>query len=108
MQTFCVLNFETTLLAHATLYALADYMLLPVLQAQIFERLKTLSVFISASIQTLPSGLTLFNNPIVDTRVIDNLCTLGKYVDANATMLESEEEHLRRLISTFMALRLIL
>ena len=50
------LNFETTLLAHAKLYARADYMLLPALQAQAFHRLKAVLMVISPSTYTFYSA----------------------------------------------------
>ncbi|CAF9935201.1 hypothetical protein IMSHALPRED_010136 [Imshaugia aleurites] len=100
-ETPCDLNFEATLLAHAKLYALADYMLLPTLQAQAFQRLKDLLGFISAKVYTPPShpGVLVFRDPAV----VDDILTLVRYVYANTTGLESEEEPLRKLVSTFVA-----
>lgn len=91
------LDFEAALLAHAKLYALADYMLLPTLQAQIFQRFRNLLFFIC-------SGVTVLRLPLANTPVIGNLITLIRYVYANVTRLESEKEPLQDLISTFIAL----
>lgn len=100
----CVLNFEAALLTHARLYALADYMLLPALQAQIFQRLKALFSFISTAAYTSSSGVATLSLPLANTPVIGNIITLIQYVYANTTRLESEDEPLRELISTFVAL----
>ena len=103
-KKLCVLDFEAALLTHAKLYALADYMLLPTLQAQVFQRLKALLVFISAphtlSYLSFPSP----SEPIANTPVIGNILTLVRYVYGNTIGLESEKEPLRNLISTFIAL----
>lgn len=103
-QSSCVLNFEATLLAHAKLYALADYMLLPALQAHVFQRLRAVLIFIVRP--TYPHAVFMERNslPIANTQVIDNIIALIQYVYANTTQLESEEEPLRELISTFLAL----
>ena len=99
-KTPCYIKFEATLLAHAKLYALADYMLLPTLQAQAFQRLKDLLGFISANIYTPPSVvLHLFRGQAV----VDDILTLVRHVYANTTGLVSEGEPLRELISTFVA-----
>lgn len=103
-QSSCVLDFEAALLTHAKLYALADYMLLPALQAQIFQRLKALFLFISAPAYTSSSGAATLSLPLGNTPVIGNIITLIQYVYANTTRLESEDEPLRELISTFIAL----
>ena len=93
------LNFEGTLLAHAKLYSLADYMLLPVLQAQVFQRLKSVLLFIHTSYLRSQG----FNLPADHQPVILNIITLIRYVYANTVRLVSEEEPLRELISTFVA-----
>ena len=93
------LNFEATLLAHAKLYALADYMLLPALQAQAFDRLKAVLTVISPCPYTFYPA---FRIPIANLPVIGNLVTLIQYVYANTTRLESKEEPLRELVSTFI------
>ena len=103
-QSPCVLNFEAALLTHARLYALADYILLPALQAQVFQRLKALFLFISAPTYTSSSGVLTFSLPLANTPVIGNIITLIRYVYANTTRLENEDEPLRELISTFIAL----
>ena len=97
-----VLNFESTLLAHAKLYVLADYMLLPSLQAQVFQRLKAVLAFaISRFTYSLLSGLKV---PIANTRVIGNVMTLVRYVYANTLRPSTGEEPLQGLITTFIAL----
>lgn len=96
LQSDCVFNFEASLLAHAKLYALADYVLLPNLQAQAFQHLKALLLFISSP--------KFAKRLITNTTVIVNLLRLVQYVYANTARLESEEEPLRELISTFIAL----
>ena len=92
------LIFEATLLAHAKLYALADYMLLPALQAQVFQRLKAVLLIISAPDQYSGPMLPIANEP-----VIGDIIKLIRYVYANTTKLESVEEPLRELVSTFVA-----
>ena len=99
-----VLNFEATLLAHAKLYALANYMLLPTLQAQVFYRLKAVLLFISPSTNSLSLAFTKPGLFIANLPVIYNIVTLIEYVYANTARLESEEEPLRKLISTFVTL----
>ena len=98
------LNFEATLLAHAKLYALADYMLLPALQAQAFDRLKAVLMVISPPAYAFYSAFRDSRLPIANLPVIGNLLTLIQYVYANTTGLESKEEPLRELISTFIVL----
>lgn len=95
-----VLDFEASLLAHAKLYALADYMLLPALQAQVFQCLRILLMFIKFK---FPRFL---RNPasIANTPVVGNIITLVRYVYANTTKSESEEEPFRKLIINFIAL----
>lgn len=97
------LDFEVALLAHAKLYAFADYMLLPALQAHAFERLRALLHFIREPTGTSDTGLTLLSPPLEDMRLIGNIITLVQYVYANTAKLESEEEPLRELTSTFIA-----
>ena len=92
------LIFEATLLAHAKLYALADYMLLPDLQAQVFQRLKAVLLMTSGPSQFPGLGLPIPNEP-----VIGDIIKLIRYVYENTTKLESVEEPLRELISTFVA-----
>ena len=95
-----VLNFEDTLLAHAKLYSLADYMLLPVLQAHAFQRTKAVLLFMHTYyLPLLGPYSSPFNQP-----VIVNIITVIRYVYANTVRLVSEEEPLRELISTFVAL----
>lgn len=99
-----VLNFEATLLAHAKLYVLADYMLLPTLQAQNFYRLKAVFTFInqsSYSPDTHSTSDSLFKE---NMPVIENIINLAQYVYTNTTRLGTEEEPLRKLVSTFIAL----
>ena len=96
----CGLNFEGILLAHAKLYSLADYTLLPVLQAQAFQRIKAVLSFMHYFyLRVVGPDLPTGNQP-----VIINIITLVRYVYANTVRLVSEEEPLRELISTFIAL----
>ena len=100
----CVLDFQASLLTHAKLYALADYMLLPTLKAQSFQRLKALLLFISAPTYSSAANTATLSLPVTNTPVIGNIVALVRYVYANTTRLESEDEPLRGLISTFIAL----
>lgn len=98
-----VFDFEASLLAHAKLYALADYVLLPALQAQAFYRLRILLLFITAPSVIFPR-FTWDPTSIANTPVVGNIITLVRYVYTNTTKSESEEEPLRELITTFIAL----
>lgn len=98
-----VFDFEASLLAHAKLYALADYVLLPALQAQIFYRLRDLLLFITAPSVKFPR-FTCEPTSIANTPVVGNIITLVRYVYANTTKSETEEEPLRKLITNFIAL----
>ena len=83
------MDYELTLMAHAKLYVLANYMLLPGLQAFTYERLQmTLSTM----------------SPIAkDKPVIPNLITLIDYVHESTIRPEVGEEPLQKLITTFIA-----
>ena len=61
-------------------------------------------LFISAPTYTSPSAPQVPSLPIANTPVISIILTLVQYVYATTTRLESEEEPLRNLISTFIAL----
>lgn len=102
--TPCDFDFEARLLEHAKLYALADYMLLPTLQAEVFQRFKELLVFISAPTYNRTIGFTFPSLSTADTSIFCKISTLVRYIYANTTRLESEEEPLRELISAFAAL----
>ena len=75
-------DYEQALLAHAKLYTLANYTLLPDLQALTKHRLQT----------------------ILDTYSpqITNIVLLARYVYENSTKPESSKEPLRHLVSTFV------
>lgn len=103
-QDHGILNCEATLLAHAKLYALADYVLLPALQAQVFQRLRAVLIFISPSADIFDSDFDIPSTHVAKLPVIHHIITFGEYVYANTTRTESEEEPLRKLISTFIAL----
>ena len=83
-------DYEFTLMAHAKVYVLADYMLLPGLQAFTFECLQKLFATMS---------------PIKkDKPVITNLIDLIEYVHVFTTRPDVGEEPLQELITTFIAL----
>ena len=82
------LDYEPTLMAHAKLYVLANYMLLPGLQAFTFERLYKLLSTMSRDI-----GKT----------VISNLVSLIEYIHATTTRPDGGEEPLQDLVTTFIA-----
>ena len=86
-------DYQHLLLIHAKVYALANYMLLPKLQSEALERLKSILHFIGS--------LSQLSNPQVS--VIPNLVNLVTYVYANTNKLMSEEEPLRKLVSTYIA-----
>ena len=79
-------------------------MLLPALQAQAFDRLKAVSIVISPTTYTFYSAFSDSRVPIANLPIIANLVTLIQYVYANTIELESKEEPLRDLISTFIVL----
>ena len=84
------MDYELTLMAHAKLYVLANYMLLPGLQAFTFERLQKL--------------LSTMSPIKKDKSVISNVVTLIDYVHATTTRPDVGEESLQELITTFIAL----
>ena len=81
---------EAIFLADAKVYALADYMLLPELQALAFECL--------AATFTSTGALT------PNTPVIADLVILVEYVYANTVKPREYEEPLRELVTTYIAL----
>ena len=83
------MDYEPTLLAHAKLYVLANYMLLPGLQAFTFERLHNL--------------LSTMSPIEMDKPVMSNLVNLIEYIQATTTRPDDGEEPLHRLITTFIA-----
>ena len=92
-------DFEDVMLVHAKVYCLADYMLLPQLQALAHQCLNKVLQSITVISPDLP--------------VIGNLVTLIEYVYANTasppeekTINGDKEEPLRKLISTFIAMHL--
>ena len=84
------MDYELTLMAHAKLYVLANYMLLPGLQAFTYERLQMTLAFMS------PLGK--------DKPVISNLITLIDYLHASTIRPDAGEEPLQELITAFLAL----
>ncbi|KAK4694953.1 hypothetical protein P7C71_g2709, partial [Lecanoromycetidae sp. Uapishka_2] len=86
------LSYEATLFAHAKLYCLADYMLLPDLQALTWRRLQ--------------STLDFIDHFTARTPVVTDLVKVVKYIYANTSRPASGEEPLQKLISTFIALNI--
>ena len=84
------MDYEYTLMAHAKLYVLANYMLLPGLQAFTFERLRKL--------------LSTINPIKKDKPVIPNLIQFIEYVHVSTTRPDVGEEPLQELTTTFIAL----
>lgn len=83
------LDYETTLLAHAKLYALANcYML---------SELKNMAI------QRLLDTLRFIGCPHPESSVIAHITALIEYVYAHTDRLASEEEPLRKLVTTFAA-----
>ena len=83
-------SYAATLLAHAKLYALANYMLLPNLKNLTLHRLQSTLIFIG----DLKSG----------TAPISGVVSLARYVYANTDGLITEEEPLRNFVSTFISI----
>lgn len=83
------LDFEATFFAHAKVYALADYMLLPDLQAVAFQHLKRIFLWIDSR--------------IAKSAAVPNLITLIEYVFANTHRPKSGKEPLRELIAILIA-----
>lgn len=86
------LSYESTLLAHASLYCLADYMLLPDLQSLTFRRLQ--------------NTLDFINNFTARTPVVADLVKVVKYIYANTSRPHIGEEPLQKLVTTFIALNI--
>ncbi len=85
------LDFEATLLAHAQVYALANYMLLADLQA--------------LAHQNLNCALTWMDSRIVaKSPTVGNLVTLIRYVFANTIRPNTGEEPLQKLLTTLVAM----
>lgn len=84
------MDYEYTLMAHAKLYVLANYMLLPGLQSFTFERLQKL--------------LCTMNPIKKDKSVITNLINLIEYVQVSTTRPDVGEEPLQELTAAFIAL----
>ena len=83
------MNYEFTLMAHAKLYVLANYMLLPGLQAFTYKRLQMTLSFMSPLKKSKP--------------VISNLITLIDYVHASTIRPDAGEEPLQELVTAFIA-----
>jgi len=84
------LNFEAALFAHAKIYCLANYMLLPDLQALAFQHLKTILMFIDPLHSRSPA--------------ISNIVALVRYVYAHTTRPQNGGEPLQRLLTTFIVI----
>ena len=84
------MDYEYTLMAHAKLYVLANYMLLSGLQAFTLERLQKL--------------LSTMHPIKKDKPVIANLITLIEYVHVSTTRPDVGEEPLQDLTTAFIAL----
>lgn len=81
-------DFEATLLAHAKLYALANYILLPALKTFALHRLQSVLLFLNPlKARTLP---------------VRNLVTLAHYVYAHTDTLANSKEPLRNFLSMFI------
>ncbi len=85
-----IVNFEGTLLAHAKVYCLANYMLIPELQALAFKHLKSTITWIDSRI--------ISKSPMVSA-----LVTLIRYVYANTNRPSLGEEPLQKLLTTLVA-----
>ena len=81
--------FFESLFVHAKVYCLANYMLLPGLQALAFDNLKQLLLLLEPLKPKAPAVSTLVN--------------LVKYVYANTNRPQKGEEPLQRLLTTFIA-----
>ena len=88
-----ILSHSEALMAHAKLYALAEYALLPQLKAQVAQRLRFHILFIG--------------KPQADPAAMKDIAVLARYVYANTTGRRTggveSEEPLRRSISGFIA-----
>lgn len=83
------LDYETTLLAHAKLYTMANCFLL--------VELKNLAL------QQLQICLMSLDNPSPDSPIVSNITTLIQYVYANTVRLKKKEEPMRKLVTTYVA-----
>ena len=83
-------DLNSTALADAKVYTLADYMLLSELQAFAFEG--------------VAATLTLVGSFTPNTQIISDIVTLAEYVYANTVKPRDHEEPLRELISTYIAM----
>lgn len=84
------LNFETTLLAHAKVYSLAQKTFLADLQALAFQHLDSLFDWIDSRI-------------VAKSPIVSDLVTLTEYVYANTNRPKIGEEPLRDLLTTLIA-----
>ena len=83
------LSFQSVFLAHARVYALADYLLLPRLQAFAFDSLQEI--------------FRLIGPLIPNTLMISDLVSLVEYVYSNTVKPQDYEEPLRKLVTTSTA-----
>ena len=90
---FHELDFEATLLAHAEVYALAVYMLLPDLQELAYQSLDCVLTWIDSRI-------------VAKSPMVGNLVTLIRYVYANTIRPNTGEEPLQLLLTTLIAMNL--
>ena len=84
------ISYFETLIAHARLYVLSNYMLLPELQQLAFHNLRDVVFFL----RELPAGCP----------VITDVVTLTQYVYANTASLKNSEEPLRFFLSSYIAI----
>lgn len=87
------LDFEATLLAHAKVYALADYMLLADLRGLVYENLDCLFTWIHSRI-------------VPESSTVGDLVTLIRYVFANTVRPDAGEEPLQQRLTLLIALNL--
>lgn len=83
------LDYETTLLAHAKLYTMANCFLL--------GELKTLAL------QQLQICLISLDNPSPESPVVSNITALMQYVYANTVRLKKKDEPMRKLVTSYVA-----
>ena len=83
------MDYETTLLAHAKLYTMANCFLLAELR--------------NLALQQLQICLIALDHPSPDSQVVSNITTLIQYVYANTVRLKKKEEPMRKLVATYVA-----
>lgn len=83
------MDYETTLLAHAKLYTMANCFLLAELR--------------NLALQQLQICLIALDNPTPESHIVSNITTLIQYVYANTVRLKKKEEPMRKLVTTYVA-----